>query len=375
MRRGFDRVNLGRLRQGLADGRRRRPDRGAGPPLARHGRARQGRGGDVAIQRRGRCRGRTGACPDHPSARRPLCPGRHAHPPRDEDQPRRALDRVLLEDGDLIQIGGHSIRFDDRKRRATAGEKPGRPLAPRESIAETKPHPSPRRSPGPSPQGPRRGRRRRCRPAPSATGRYRARGPIACSARSPSDQETMLLGPSECQAATRDSGRAPRRRWPHITRVGGRDQPDAPARVPGDSPRWRAGLVAGMHPSDRSPLARWPIPGDPEAELLLAGILEAMIRAEDLSFNGPSLKLPPRDLRERRGRLDLGGPFGSINGEAACSYSPKDSRSQHHSATLPCISNRPKGLSCPGACRMRLVPGVAARRPIVSTATHPGVIL
>lgn len=54
---------------------------------------------------------------------------------------RRVLDRMILNDGDMIRIGGHSIRFDSRKRRPTVGEKPDRPLASPEPVVEKKTQP------------------------------------------------------------------------------------------------------------------------------------------------------------------------------------------------------------------------------------------
>jgi hypothetical protein len=54
---------------------------------------------------------------------------------------RRILKRVLLKDGDMIRIGAHSIRFDDRKRRPKSGEKPVKPLVSPEPVAQSKPNP------------------------------------------------------------------------------------------------------------------------------------------------------------------------------------------------------------------------------------------
>ena len=54
---------------------------------------------------------------------------------------RRVLNRVLLKHGDLIRIGAHSIRFDDRKRRPARGEKPNRPLVSREPVGQPQPNP------------------------------------------------------------------------------------------------------------------------------------------------------------------------------------------------------------------------------------------
>ena len=55
---------------------------------------------------------------------------------------RRVLNRVLLNDGDMIRIGAHSIQFDDRKRRPALSEKPmGRSSLPLLSVVQAKPTP------------------------------------------------------------------------------------------------------------------------------------------------------------------------------------------------------------------------------------------